>query len=501
MKKVSLFVINFCLAGLVSVSANAAGTYYTNGAYQSPQTPYGQSAYSTQRTGTTYSANRYPTYSGTRNVLGTNVTTTTKQTKQTTTNTTTKNQKGGKNGFWVDAGFSREVAQWQFEMKQSGSLLHYDNIDWNVLDINAGYGFNVGKTAMEVTAGFKYGFQSGESSMVDDDITNGGYLASLFCESVDENGNCNGSKDPILESVGHALSVGKSDGGDMMGFNIGVGLTDIFKWGNVRFTPSIGYRYLKYKLETKSNYGMVVDTAACFEVNGEIQCDPIILFYDSKGDVITTNLERENIDEYLSVPSDAQHVGTQGTYYFQQPGVSHSYEVEWSGPYIAMDMDYLINQNNSVNARVELGFPGYTSTGDQPYRFDWAHPKSVEDEASMFSAFHLGLGANWVTAITDSISLSVGVTYDYYTVSDADAKTYLNQSYYTSMYDELLKEWNDKNGESGEAGMLNPKTGDGRAIAIKQLESECPGWVCSIDSEIESFYKSLGVRVGINAKF
>lgn len=498
MKKVSLFVLNFCAAGLFSASANAAGTYYTNGTYQSPQMRYGQSMYSTQRTGTTYSANRYSGYSATRPGSYATTSNTANQTKQTSATTTT-NKKGGKNGFWVDAGFSREVAQWQFEMKESGSLLHYDNIDWNILDINAGYGFNVGKTAMEVTAGFKYGFQSGESSMVDDDITNGGYQASLFCEKVDENGNCIGANDPILESIGHALSVGESKSGDMMGFNVGFGLTDIFKWGNVRFTPSIGYRYLKYKLETKSNYGMVVDTAACFEANGEIQCDPIVLFYDSNDRLITTNLERDDINELLGVPGGSQYVGTQGTYYFQQPGVSHSYETEWSGPYIAMDMDYLINQNNSVNARVELGFPGYKSTGDQPYRVDWAHPKSVEDKASMFSALHLGLGANWMTAITDTISLSVGVTYDYYTVSDADAKTYLNESYYTTLYNDLLESWKNKHGS--EEGFLDPNTGDGRAIAIEKLKTDCPGWVCSIDSEIKSFYKSLGVRVGINAKF
>ena len=36
---------------------------------------------------------------------------------------------------------------------------------------------------------------------------------------------------------------------------------------------------------------------------------------------------------------------------------------------------------------------------------------------------------------------------------------------------------------------------------IKQIEADCPGWVCSASGEIKSFYKSLGIHVGINAKF
>ena len=107
------------------------------------------------------------------------------------------------------------------------------------------------------------------------------------------------------------------------------------------------------------------------------------------------------------------------------------------------------------------------------------------------------MGANWKTALTDRIMLTVGLTYDYYTVSDADAKTYLNESYYMNIYNTLLQnKWNND-----ESAMLNPETGDPVAINIKNLESDCPGWVCSSNGEIESFYKSMGIRVGINARF
>lgn len=166
-------------------------------------------------------------------------------------------------------------------------------------------------------------------------------------------------------------------------------------------------------------------------------------------------------------------------------------------------MDYLINQYNSVSGRVELGMPGYNAVGDQPYRFDWAHPKSVEDNAGMFGALHLGMGANWTTALTNTISLSLGVTYDYYSVSDADAKTYLNEGYYMNIWNNLLKggiidglDWGT--GYASEAEMLEKNA---TAQGINDIRNSCPGWVCTTNGEIESFYKSLGVRVGINARF
>ena len=71
-------------------------------------------------------------------------------------------------------------------MNQSGSILSYDNIAWNVLDISAGYAFDVGSTTLQVDAGFKYGMQWGENTMYDDDITNGGYLVTSWTGDVND---------------------------------------------------------------------------------------------------------------------------------------------------------------------------------------------------------------------------------------------------------------------------------------------------------------------------
>jgi hypothetical protein len=155
-------------------------------------------------------------------------------------------------------------------------------------------------------------------------------------------------------------------------------------------------------------------------------------------------------------------------------------------------MLYDINQNNSVNGRIELGFPGYKSTGNQPYRWDWAHPKSVEDSSNMFSALHVGLAGNWKTAISNSVSLLFGMTYDYYTVSGASSKTFLNHK----LYDQLLAQYG-----GDETALLDSNTGSKAAILLNNSKQNCGGWVCKSNNEVDSLYKSMGIRVGFEAKF
>lgn len=523
-------LLNCSIWALLPVLANAAGTYY-NGMYQSPQNRYAQQPYAASRQGyqqqgyqqygyqqnqqqrmgnqnysqqgvSSYNRNQYANAGYTQNNANMNM----QPNAQNNMMMNPQNAQSVGSGFKLGAGFSHQFANWKFNMKEAGSQLHYDNIAWNIFDVNAGFGFQAGNTTVDITGGFKYGVQSGDSTMVDDDISKGGF----FITQWGTDSNSDGLIDTVLgEQIGHALSIGSSRDGSMMEFNAGIGLKNLMTIGKLKITPSVGWRYLKYELQTQDNYGMSLDTfngeGGCVSVDGEVQCDTVLIFYDSAGNAYLAHRTDTNgsgkIDgnDEIEVPNGYEFVTAGNTYYYAQSGISHKYEVEWSGPYVALDMLYDINQDNYVNAYVELGFPSYTATGDQPYRFDWAHPKSVEDKADMGGAMHLGLGANWSTMISDNVGLTVGVTYDYYSVSDADASTYLNESYYTGMYNSLLSDWIAAGGD--EASMLDPTTGNATAIAIKQLEEECPGWVCTSAGEIESFYKSLGVRVGLNAKF
>ena len=512
MSMLSRVLLNVSVFAMLPVFANAAGTYYT-GNYQSPQTRYAQRSYSAQRANnanysqqgiSAYSRGQY-TNAGYQPVSAQkNVTSKTENTSQNSAG------ESDRNGLYLNAGLARQSAMWQFEMKTAGSKLHYDNIDWNVFNLDGGYVFDIGNTKMQINAGLQYGGQAGESSMIDDDISHGGYLYDCF---VDVNDN-------VYNLIGHAISIGTSKGGDMFGFNAGLGMTDFFKWGKVKFTPSIGWRYLKYNLETSNNHGNVVVNGdfddSCIELeDGSVECLPLIGAFDANSYLESdypgyqyVDVDGDSLPDFVGAyVSGYDYVDATGSFYFYQPDVSHSYEVEWSGPYLALDVLYEINKNNSFDARVEVGLPAYTATGDQPYRFDWQHPKSVQDKGGMGDAIHFGFGANWSTAITDSVAFSLGLTYDYYSVSGVDATTFYNSEYWQGLYNDILALWVDKFGATdAEQYMLNGVDVGGQyyapdetALMIDGIRAD--GWKVTTKSEIESFYKSLGIRAGIKIKF
>ncbi len=493
-------------------AANAAGTYYNyNGTVQRNYTS---------------SANPFFSY-GTNNVnsvapgcsgaacanAGVNVNNNSPaQVRNTSRQQTPVYNSVNKNGgFGLNLGLSHQFAEWNFDMNSAGSKLHYDNLHWNVFDVAAKYDFNWGNSLVRLQAGGQYGMQFGDSTMVDDDITSGGFVLQDW--NVDLTND--GIADQIWTQQGRSLSVGTSNDGDMMGLFAGVGLVDAWRFGNFRITPSVGYRYFKYKLETKQNYGMSLNTVSgadnyCVTRGEETQCLPFLVFVDGSGNPALGTIDPNTF--YVVIPSGAEFVSTEDNYYYYQSGISHSYEVEWMGPYLALDMVYDITANDSVDARFELGLPTYTATADQPYRPDWQHPKSLEDKGGFGDAYHFGFGANWLHALTDSVMLTLGMTFDYYTVSGADATSYLNADYYISSYSTPAKQQNANLVSSYGSTDYNSWTGTNAArdkeIYVSNLETiaavdamSAAGWKQEVSDEIESIYKSLGVRLGIQAKF
>lgn len=492
MKKYFAF-LGACLVAVLPEFAGAAGTYYNNNLYQ-------------QRYGNTgnYASSRGYGYAST---YGQNTTTTTTRTVKKTkkTKTATRKSSSEKQGLVLDAGVEHQLASWKFDMNTAKSKLHYDNLMWNVIGAEGTYYFG-DSTPMQIKVGGRYGVQYDESPMVDDDISQGGYGIMNW---TDESGNIIGTQS------GHALSVGTSKGGTQFGFNAAFGLTDFFTAGRVKITPSVGYRYLKYKLTTKQNYGVAVDIFDSTDAHpyvtcisgylGEIQCDPFLLFYSTTGAITITGRvvdEEGNLSDVIQAPGIAGFniagVGTGGTYYYEQSGTSHEYETTWAGPYVALDAEYEIDSMNTVTAGVELGLPIYTAEGNQPYRYDWAHPKSVEDKSGLGDAIHLGLNANWITAISDSMSLSVGFTYDYYSVSKATANTYLNSTYYLNAYD-AYEEAYTEGMNNGTLTEYQQNVLEEEMAAIEGYQSD--GWKLKTDKEINSVYRSMGIRVGVNVKF
>ncbi len=496
MKSKNIWLTCSFLAAVAPGLAYSAGTYYT-GNYRSPQQNYSRSGYASRQqyspqqnrqtvipNANVYVGQQYQAYSRDTSVVSSQATD--QQNKSRSNNTAPKQ------GFFFNAGISHEFANWNFDMKNAGSKLHYDNIRWNVFSADAAYRFAAGNTPMQIDMGFKYGMQFGTSTMIDDDITNGGYVVTEWWDDTDNDGI---GDQYIGSQIGNSLSIGSSEGGNLMGFHAGFGLTDVFKFGAARITPSVGYRYFKYKLETTKDYGMTIDTGFCETITGsnETQCNPIVILqYGNAQQVLWEPVYDEA--GFMQINPGATGISTGGTYKFELPGVSHSYETTWMGPYLALDLNYDIDIYNSFNARVEFGLPTYTSEGDQPYRVDWQHPKSVEDKGGLGDAWHFGFGANYMTALSESISLSLGFTFDYYSLSGGEANTYLNSGYYMGIYDSLLAQY--VSAGYTEAYMLEH---DENAKAIKQMQNA--GWVAKSDGEIESIYKSMGIRVGLQAKF
>lgn len=400
-------------------------------------------------------------------------------------------------GFYLGGDVGMEYSSWEFDMNTAGSALSYDAMSWLTFNIGAGYIFDIGNGAgLKLDAGLKLGMQTGESRMIDDDISAGGIYEDTYFYDANSNGVYDAGDQFIGDIYGHAVSVGASGGGSMLGWNLGLGLTDKFAIGNLKLTPSIGYRSLNYRVSTNKNFGMSVETGRCYETDaGEVNCDPLITWTDGNTSNPSYEILWDDPDNDYWKQVATGWINSGGTYYFQQAGTSHKYDVTWAGPYLALDMDYAINATNAVNARIELGLPAYTSVGDQPYRFDWAHPKSVEDTSGFGDAYHLGMGATYKTAITNTVYLNIGFNYDYYSVSGASATTYLSGKYYEDLYWGII----DYYYGGDEAAGLD--AGDEDLWYIQDTFTECPNWTCKQNKEVNSFYKSLGIRIGLSGKF
>ena len=528
MKNLFRILCGVSVMSMIPVVAGAVGTYYNGNLYQNPQQRYSRGGYynsygygANRGYGQTGYGNQYNNQYGVERQLGTQ--------KQQMQQRKPMQQNSVKQGLVLDAGVSHEIGSWEFDMNNAGSKLHYDNLAWNVFDAKGVYYFG-DNTKMQINAGFRYGMQYGNSPMIDDDISSD---KAIWVES----GGVYNVDSVWVENnflVGNpAMSVGTSKDGSQFGYNVGLGLTDFFTWGNMKITPSIGYRYFRHKLTTQKNKGMAVGVFSalepgennlgytlvnCMTMDGsdEMQCTPYVIYGNyvypdgSLGAIsdsyyyyyplysgLTPTLVDENGDAVSVAIANAagmQYLDTPGTYYYEQPGTSHEYETEWYGPYLALDMEYQINQNNLVTGGIEFGLPIYDSKGNQPYRWDWAHPTSVEDKGEFGDAYHFGLNANWKTAITDSTCLSLGFTFDYYKISDAAATTYLNSGRFQADLDVV--------NSILATGGLDPFWEE----YYENLQSDlndlrAAGWKIEENKEINSIYKSMGIRIGLSMKF
>ena len=112
--------------------------------------------------------------------------------------------------------------------------------------------------------------------------------------------------------------------------------------------------------------------------------------------------------------------------------------------------------------------------------------------------------------------LSVGMTFDYYHISGATATSYFNPDYYNTYYYDpavttntaLVNHYGDTDYENWSGTPLYDSVAQDQDVYLTNLDTiayidavKSNGWKQEAKDEIDSFYKSLGIRVGIQAKF
>ena len=96
---------------------------------------------------------------------------------------------------------------------------------------------------------------------------------------------------------------------------------------------------------------------------------------------------------------------------------------------------------------------------------------------------------------------SLGMTYDFYKVNNADATTYINRSLYTNQVTDLTNYIAYLTNQGADANLIAAyQTELNKAQADVDFYS-ARGWKLESKDEIKSIYKSMGIRAGISIKF
>ena len=107
----------------------------------------------------------------------------------------------------------------------------------------------------------------------------------------------------------------------------------------------------------------------------------------------------------------------------------------------------------------------------------------------------------WKTFVADSMMLTLGFTYDYYKVSGATAKTFLNSGYYSDMRTDYTNMLNDDYMISIGRNPLSDAQKEAVQDEIATINSyQNQGWTLESSNEIDSIYKSMGIRLGLEYK-
>jgi len=109
-------------------------------------------------------------------------------------------------------------------------------------------------------------------------------------------------------------------------------------------------------------------------------------------------------------------------------GLNSSYDTEWKGPFIGIDMRFRGEKLSSLASRLETYFSyeyhwaDYHAQADWNLREDLRHPKSFEQDADG-TGWIIGAGLNFI--INSNIALNFDFDYQNWRAKDGNDKTYL----------------------------------------------------------------------------
>lgn len=463
-------IISMCVFAAYAQSGNAAGTYYNYGNYAA-----GNNYATSQSSGNRARASSQYLPSNQRSQGNYGAAQNNRQTNRSAA------QQSSDKALRFDVFAGYDSADFGFDMNTARSEINFNNITWLKFGADMEYNLNMGGISLALMGGVEIGTQGESGNVTDDDMTKGGIFKGIvgFLKNPAAEEFLTYTDGSLVQVATTELVYGAGDQGkgSALGVYAAVGLGNGLKFGeNVTLRPSVGFRYDSVSLKSQDVAAMTTlavigsDSELGYDENTLAQIAMPIADGGCQGCTMTFLYDAGNGQiGYEGFGGYVQGFDAAGNPFFLTvadyavlPGVAHEYNVAWMGPFIAADLEAKVGSASSFGLRVELGFPGYSSEADQPYRSDLQHPTSFKDEAGMFSAMHYGLQLNYTGAINDMLALNIGWKWDYYSVENADTITYLSsESPYYPIYGDHIK----------------------------------------TAKEVNARYKSSGVRAGITARF
>ncbi len=99
-------------------------------------------------------------------------------------------------------------------------------------------------------------------------------------------------------------------------------------------------------------------------------------------------------------------------------GITHMYFVDWSGPFIAVNLKKQISDKENLSVYAEVFKPFYKVKGDWPQRTDWAHNPSFIDSGGNGYGLLFDLKYNY--KFKNNMCFVAGLNYEYLQNRDAD---------------------------------------------------------------------------------